>query len=89
MLMELVGSIDPGYKISHLDGDCALLIMLVAAPDDAISGSKRPGMMIEIAWQVHGWYQENTDTRGMPALEQCWYQNNADTRKMLVPDPPR
>jgi hypothetical protein len=86
MLMELVGSIDPGYKISRMDGDCSLLIMLVVALDDTISGSKPPGMMIEIARQVHRWYQENTDTRGMPVLEQCWYQKNADTRGMLVPE---
>jgi hypothetical protein len=63
---------------------CSLLIMLVVAPEDAVSGSKRSGMMIEVAWQVHGWYQENTDTRGMLVLEQCWYQKNADARGMLV-----
>ena len=62
----------------------SLLIMLVVAPEDAVSGSKRPGMMIEVAWQVHGLYQENTDTRGMLVLEQCWYQKNADARGMLV-----
>jgi hypothetical protein len=32
----------------------SLLIMLVVAPEDAVSGSKCPGMMIEVAWQVHG-----------------------------------
>jgi hypothetical protein len=42
--------------------------------------------MIDVAWQVHGWYQENTDTRGMLVPEQCWYQKNAGARGMLTPE---
>ena len=33
-------------------------------------------MMIEVAWQVYGWYQKNADTRETPVL-------NAGTRGMI------
>jgi hypothetical protein len=47
------------------------LRVLVTAPEDTVSGSKRPGRMIKVAWQVYGWYQKIADTRGMLVPEKC------------------
>jgi hypothetical protein len=59
--LQLLGNIAP------LEGYC--LRVLVVAPGDTVSGSKRLGMMIEIAWQVYDWYQKNAVARGM--LKKC------------------
>src|ERR1700728_80613 len=49
----------------------SVLLPLSPSPSDYQRPPFSTVLMIDVAWQVHGWYQENTDTRGMLVPEQC------------------